>query len=82
LLAVVDETALHNGNVGVYFFVDGIVNVLPAGAPYFIPYDALRGQTPVKGTFILSYGRAQVGANLIGKDEMIAILSDLLEATK
>jgi hypothetical protein len=78
LLAVVDETAFHNGTVGVYFFVDGIVAMPPATGPRFIPYAALRGVTPSKGTFIVTYGKAQVPANLIGKDEMIALLSDVL----
>ena len=82
VLAVVDQTAFHNGNVGVYFFLEGIVTMRPAGGPQFIPYDAIRGRSPSKGTFIVSYGNAQVPANLIGKDEMIAILSAILEATK
>ena len=80
LLAVVDETAFHNGTVGVYFFIDGIVAKQPVTGPEFIPYAALRGVTPSKGTFIVAYGKAQVPANLIGKDEMIAILNDVLSS--
>lgn len=82
LLAVVDQTAFRNGNVGVYFFVDGIVTMRAAIGQQFIPYSVLRSKQPSKGAFIVSYGDAQVPANLIGKDEMIAILGDVVAATQ
>ena len=78
LLGVTDSTANLSGRQGVYFLADHIV-VKRAASRRRIYYDQLRGVEPRFGTFVIEYGEIMVGANLVGKERVAAIIADILQ---
>ncbi|HVY88275.1 MAG TPA: hypothetical protein VG942_05365 [Hyphomonadaceae bacterium] len=80
ILAIADDTVMHNGNNGVYFFKTGILNVQGSLKPNFYRYANLKGITATKGTFVIRFGQAEITAISVGKDTMIEIMNQLIAA--
>lgn len=78
LLGLTDSTPGYSGRQGVYFLADRII-VKRAASRVNIYYDQLRGVEPRFGTFVIHYGDIMVGANLVGKERVAAIIADILQ---